>query len=79
MARFHWYAAIAAGTATGFSFTNATTSELLGAIRRAGELYRSPAVWLGVMMRAIAQDFSWNKAATEYREVYDELLARAAR
>ncbi|HUL67008.1 MAG TPA: glycogen synthase GlgA [Burkholderiaceae bacterium] len=71
--------AIAAGTATGFSFANATTNELLGAIRRAGELYRSPAVWLGVMMRAMAQDFSWNKAATEYREVYDQLLARSAR
>jgi starch synthase len=71
--------AIAAGKATGFNFTNATASELLGAIRRAGDLYRSPAAWLAVMVRAMAQDFSWTKAAADYSTIYEELLARPAR
>ena len=72
-------AAIAAGTATGFSFADANTPELLAAIRRAGELYRSPAGWLAVMMRTMAQDFSWGKAATAYAAIYDQLVARPPR
>jgi starch synthase len=70
--------ALGAGTATGFTFGAATAAELLAAVRRAVEVFRSPPVWLRMMQQAMAQDFSWGKAATAYRAVYDELLARPA-
>jgi starch synthase len=68
---------LAAGTATGFSFAAATVQDLSSAIRRAAGLYGSPA-WSDVMRQAIAQDFSWNKAAASYEAIYDELLAKPA-
>jgi len=68
---------LAAGTATGFSFAAATVADLTSAIRRAAQLYGSPA-WSDVMKQAIAQDFSWNKAASSYEAIYEEMLARPA-
>jgi len=69
--------AIAAGTATGFTFAAATTTDLLATIRRAEQVLRSPAAWLAMMKQAMAQDFSWTKAATAYRAIYDQLTERA--
>jgi len=71
-------ASIANGSATGFAFSAATSSELLGAIQRAEQLFHSPTVWQGVMKQATAQDFSWNKAAAQYGAIYEELLEPAA-
>ncbi len=64
-------AARAAGTATGFAFDAATSGDLVATIQRALRLYEVPAEWLGVMRAAVAQDFSWGKAAAGYQAVYD--------
>ncbi len=66
-----------AGRGTGFAFDAATTAALEQAIARALELYRQPLAWQALMRRAMAQDFSWDAAATSYLALYAR--ARAAR
>ena len=34
--------------------------------------------WTAMMRKAIAQDFSWSKAAVAYGAVYERVLARPA-
>jgi starch synthase len=68
-------AARADGTATGFVFDAATSSDVVATIRRALELQRNADAWLAMMRSAIAQDFSWRKAAAAYQAIY-EALAR---
>lgn len=70
-------AARAAGTATGFAFDAATPGDLAATIRRALRLYEAPEEWLGVMRTAVAQDFSWRKAAAAYQAIYDALVREA--
>jgi starch synthase len=64
---------LADGTATGFAFDGDNPQALLSAIRRASALFREPAIWLRMVRRAMAQDFSWAAAALRYAEVYREL------
>jgi len=64
---------LADGSATGFAFDGENPPALMSAIRRAGDLFREPAVWLRMMRRAMAQDFSWTAAAHRYAAVYREL------
>ena len=70
-------AARAAGTATGFAFDAATPGDLAATIRRALRLYEAPEEWLGVVRTAVAQDFSWSKAAAAYQAIYDALVREA--
>ena len=59
------------GEGTGFSFANYNAHEMLGTILSAAELYRSqPEVWERLMDNAMAQDFSWEKAAEQYAAIY---------
>ena len=68
---------LAAGTATGFSFSPASADALLAAVRRAVDLYRDPAAWLAVQRTAMAVDVSWDASALRYRDVYEQaVLAR---
>jgi starch synthase len=60
--------------ATGFSFDVATPSALEHCLQRATTLYRQPAVWKKVMLRAMAQDFSWTGAAQDYIRLYGQAV-----
>jgi starch synthase len=64
---------LADGSATGFAFDDESPAALMSAIRRASALFREPAMWLRMMRRAMAQDFSWTAAARRYLAVYREL------
>ena len=66
--------AMQADRATGFAFDAATWPALDGAIRRAIELYARPAQWRRLMLRGMAQDFSWRGAAQRYVALYRDLL-----
>jgi len=66
-------AALAAGTATGFGFRDATAEALLGAARRAFELYRRPELWARLRRRAMSRDFGWPAAAARYIDLYRQL------
>jgi starch synthase len=63
------------GRATGFVFEEATADALTGAIDRALALYRQPTLWRETMLRAMAQDFSWEASAEGYLALYSELVA----
>jgi starch synthase len=66
--------AIAADRATGFSFDATTPAALDGAIQRAIAAYADPPRWRRLMLRAMAQDFSWRGAAQKYIALYRGLL-----
>lgn len=62
------------GEGTGFLFEEYSPQALLDAIRRALDLYANKEAWKIVQYNCIAKDFSWNKSAKEYIEVYEEAL-----
>jgi len=61
--------------ATGFVFDSARAPALGAAINRAVALYREPARWRRLVVRAMAQDFSWSSSAEHYETLYRELSA----
>lgn len=65
---------LAAGTATGFTFTAHAAAVFLDTVRRALRLYREdPQRWLQVMRTGMRQDWSWDRSAAEYEKLYDKL------
>lgn len=60
--------------ATGFTFDEPTAAALASAFRRVGAAWRDPALWPGLMQRAMAQDFSWENSARSYLDLYRTLL-----
>jgi starch synthase len=61
---------------TGFLFKKATSLALATAIARAMEVYSNPHQWLELQKRAMAEDFSWERSAVEYFELYKSLTKR---
>lgn len=66
-------ATLADDTATGFAFDAATPAALDDAVRRAQALRSRSDAWRQVMRRAMAQEFSWSAAATQYTRLYETL------
>jgi starch synthase len=66
-------AALAAGTATGFAFREASVDALLEAARRAFALHRRPAAWARLQRQAMSRDFGWPAAAASYLALYRQL------
>ena len=64
----------AAGKATGIKFSPFNSAALLEAIHRALDLYRNAGKLDSRRRRAMAQDFSWERTAQEYRELYRRML-----
>lgn len=68
---------IAAGTATGFWFHAYSPQALIAAVDRALDLYRNdPATWVWLQQNGMRQDWSWDRSARQYLEVYRDLLAQ---
>jgi starch synthase len=67
--------AVQADRATGFSFDSATPAALDIAIQRAITAHADPARWKRLMLRAMAQDFSWGGSARAYIALYSEMAA----
>ena len=68
--------AVAADLATGFSFDAATPAALETALHRAITAYADGPRWKQLMLRAMAQDYSWRGAAQSYLGLYEQLVAR---
>ena len=66
--------AVRQDSATGFSFDAATPAALEAALARAVLAYAQPARWRQLMLRAMAQDFSWTGAAARYMALYRTLM-----
>ncbi len=65
--------ALADGTATGFVFGPPQSGEFMSALGRAVALWRDTASWRRLQATAMAQDFSWQRSAARYMELYDSL------
>ena len=62
--------AVKADLATGFMFGPATPAALAQALRQTVTAYRQPALWRQLMLRGMAQNFSWEAAASQYMALY---------
>ncbi len=62
---------------TGFLFTDASPSVMAATIRRALQAYRSPETWQTIQRAAMAEDFSWEKSARQYINLYQSLSKEA--
>jgi starch synthase len=67
---------LASGTATGFMFDDPTQAALVAAVDRAIALYRQPLAWRHVQLRAMAEDFGWDRSAGRYLALYRETTGK---
>lgn len=58
----------------GFCFDNYNAHELLATIRYALSVYRDPAEWHALTLRAKKSDFSWERSANAYLTLYRNIL-----
>ena len=58
---------------TGFTFPEATAEAFLASIRQAVAVFDRPEEWDKIKQRAMRADFSWERSAARYLEVYKEL------
>ena len=64
---------IAADTATGFVFEEASEGALRATLERVFALWREPSIWARLQHTAMRQDFGWMGSATRYLELYRAL------
>ncbi len=66
-------AAMSARAATGFQFHPVRPEGLRHAIRRAAEAYGDKRKWARLQLQAMRADYSWDRSAESYAEVYGRL------
>ena len=71
-------AAGASRTATGFVFEAHSTKALVEAVKRAVTAFRDHQLWTSLMQAGMRQDFSWDRSARAYVQVYERAIAKAS-
>jgi starch synthase len=71
--------ALAEGSATGIGYAGDTPAALVAAVQRALDLFGHPEAWRQIQRTGMQQDFSWERSAARYGEVYQAALADRAR
>lgn len=67
----------ASDTGNGFLFEGYTAEEMLGALRRAIDVYHSdPGAWHRLRVRGMLEDHSWHASARAYLTLYEGLAQR---
>jgi starch synthase len=61
---------------TGFKFYEYSEKALLDAIERAIGVYKNQSSWQSLIKKCMSEDFSWEKSAKEYVEVYKKAIAK---
>jgi len=64
------------GTGSGFTFSLYTPKALLGAVQDALDLYRQPSIWMRLIQEGMKTDFSWDRSARLYLDLFQLLLSR---
>ena len=59
----------------GFTFKTYNAHDMLGAVKRAVELYGDRELWRKAVLHAMECDFSWQRSAKEYMEMYERVMA----
>jgi len=67
-------AALALGTATGFSFRHASADDMLASVDRALRIHREPIAWRRMLRTGMNQNFGWAVPAARYLDIYRELM-----
>jgi starch synthase len=62
----------AAGTGTGFKFSEYNGEALLASVREAITAYDNREAWKKLMRNGMKKDFSWSASAKEYVRVYEK-------
>ncbi len=62
-----------ADSRTGFLFTESSPALMAGTIRRALQAYQNRESWQNIQRAAMAEDFSWEKSAQQYVDLYKSL------
>ncbi len=58
----------------GFKFVEYRADHLLAALERALEIYADPPLWRACMENGMRADFSWDRSAAQYRELYERVI-----
>lgn len=61
-------------TGTGFSFREFSQESFLVAMVRALEVYKDEEAWSELVKRVMQQDFSWEKVANKYADLYERTI-----
>jgi starch synthase len=61
---------------TGFSFSGYSAGEMMESIKRALKVYSDPSQWQPLMTRAMSQDWSWNRSARQYMQLYRDIYLK---
>jgi starch synthase len=61
----------------GFLCYENTPDAFWDSIKRARATFLDQALWTTLVERAMARDFSWNEAATQYEKIYEQLTLKA--
>ncbi len=67
---------IGAGSATGFAFTEPSVEGLADGLERAIRAYDDKDLWWQLARTGMRQDFSWDRSARQYVELYDWIRRR---
>ncbi len=64
---------------TGFSYHGLDSGALWGTMQRAIHRYRhNPVAWRKMQLAGMSQDFSWDRAAKQYQQLYEWAIAKQA-
>ena len=61
----------------GFKFVDHTAEALVAAVREAAKAYQDGEAWRARMRRAMRRDFSWDRAARRYLDLFSEIIRSA--
>jgi len=70
---------IKTGEGTGFKFQRYKSRDFLATVRKALAVFRDRAGWNDLMIRGMKADFSWQRAAREYMNLYGKAKAHPDR
>jgi starch synthase len=60
----------------GFKFTRYDSKDFLNQIKTAMSLYAKPEQWTKLIRNAMASDFSWQRSAEAYLQLYRKALEK---
>jgi len=63
------------GKGNGFKFIEYKAQDFLTTVDKAMGVYKQPKAWKKLVANAMVEDFSWDRSAKEYLELYKKLIA----
>lgn len=64
------------GKGNGFTFKEYKAAAMMEAIRRAVDTFEDKSVWRKIQQAGMQEDYSWQRSASEYMELYEKALEK---